>query len=311
MRSWAAWREKVASANDGPSTDMRGSGSSHLIVSATSRLGQFIASGGDFGVRLWSVARRSAVAVLKAPIRETGIAAVAFSPDGLLIAAGSANARTVRLWDVAKGTELAVLQGHTGAVYTVAFSPDGTLLASGSKDKTVRLWNAAQRTEVATLVGHTDYVFAVAFGTDGEVLASASADTTVRLWDVVQRQEAGVLRGHIDKARTVAFSPRGTRLASGGGTHDGTVRFWDVAQRQQVAVLRHDQLGTVVFGTIHSPALEGNLIGDSATRPYAVYLPPGYEVSAKRYPVLYVLHGYDQDETAPVTSVQDASDRML
>jgi enterochelin esterase-like enzyme len=43
---------------------------------------------------------------------------------------------------------------------------------------------------------------------------------------------------------------------------------------------------------VHSPSLEGNLNGDSAERDVYVYLPPGYEDSGRRYPVIYFLHGY-------------------
>ena len=52
------------------------------------------------------------------------------------------------------------------------------------------------------------------------------------------------------------------------------------------------QEGKFEWGKITSPALEGNLIGDSATRSFAVYLPPSYETIEKRYPVIYLLHGY-------------------
>ena len=45
--------------------------------------------------------------------------------------------------------------------------------------------------------------------------------------------------------------------------------------------------------TVHSPAIEGNLEGDSADREVIVILPPGYEAHPDlRYPVLYALHGY-------------------
>jgi hypothetical protein len=50
--------------------------------------------------------------------------------------------------------------------------------------------------------------------------------------------------------------------------------------------------GKLVYDTIHSPALEGNLVGDSADRSVIVYLPPSYDTSPeKRYPVVYILHG--------------------
>jgi enterochelin esterase-like enzyme len=43
---------------------------------------------------------------------------------------------------------------------------------------------------------------------------------------------------------------------------------------------------------VHSPALEGNLQGNDATRDVHVYLPPSYAKGNRRYPVVYFLHGY-------------------
>ncbi len=44
---------------------------------------------------------------------------------------------------------------------------------------------------------------------------------------------------------------------------------------------------------VHSPAIDGNLEGESADRDVLVLLPPGYAKNPrKRYPVLYALHGY-------------------
>src|SRR5271156_4963638 len=50
--------------------------------------------------------------------------AVAFSPDGKLLASASDD-NTVRLWDPATGVSLQMLEGHSDEVNTVAFSPDG------------------------------------------------------------------------------------------------------------------------------------------------------------------------------------------
>ncbi len=44
---------------------------------------------------------------------------------------------------------------------------------------------------------------------------------------------------------------------------------------------------------LDSPALAGNALGDPAARPLWIYLPPGYDDDpARRYPVVYVLHGF-------------------
>lgn len=63
------------------------------------------------------------------------------------------------------------------------------------------------------------------------------------------------------------------------------------AQQKQVAK------GTVQRIKVHGKLLEGNLSGDSADRYVSVYLPGGYGTSQKkRYPVVYFLHGYTDDD---------------
>jgi S-formylglutathione hydrolase FrmB len=53
--------------------------------------------------------------------------------------------------------------------------------------------------------------------------------------------------------------------------------------------------GTLISTKLHSPGLEGNLLGDSPDRDVAIYLPPGYDLDeSKSYPVLYFLHGITQ-----------------
>jgi len=114
--------------------------------------------------------------------------AVAFSPDGHLLASGLEDAGT-QLWDAGTGQWLHTLSPDatfwsemTGPVHAVAFSPDGRLLASASEDKTVRLWNPAAGQHERTLTGHARGIWGVAFSPDGRLLASASEDKTVRLW---------------------------------------------------------------------------------------------------------------------------------
>ena len=63
-----------------------------------------------------------------------------------------------------------------------------------------------------------------------------------------------------------------------------------------------------IRGSLHaewiaSPALEGNALGDPAERPVLVYTPPGYDPQgSRRYPVLYVLHGYTGDARSMIAS---------
>jgi S-formylglutathione hydrolase len=57
--------------------------------------------------------------------------------------------------------------------------------------------------------------------------------------------------------------------------------------------------GVTHVDTVPGPSLRGNLIGDPAWREVTVYLPPGYKRDrTKRYPVVYLLHGFAADHRA-------------
>jgi len=72
--------------------------------------------------------------------------------------------------------------------------------------------------------------------------------------------------------------------------------------------------GTVEQITVHGKSLEGNLEGDSPDRDLTVYLPPGYSADqTRRYPVLYLLHGYGGREntfTERLASLEESADRL-
>ncbi|HEX8357718.1 MAG TPA: alpha/beta hydrolase-fold protein, partial [Segetibacter sp.] len=64
-------------------------------------------------------------------------------------------------------------------------------------------------------------------------------------------------------------------------------------QSQTVTPLK----GSVERIKVHGKGLEGNLEGDDADRDVSVYLPPGYKANPKkRYPVVYFLHGYTDND---------------
>ncbi|MFE6632329.1 WD40 repeat domain-containing protein, partial [Streptomyces rochei] len=101
---------------------------------------------------------------------------------------------TVRIWDRATGICTAILDGHTGQVFSVAIAPDGTWLATTSYDNTVRIWDRTTGICTAILDGHTGPVLSVAIAPDGTWLATTSDDNTVRIWAVLERRTVAISR---------------------------------------------------------------------------------------------------------------------
>jgi len=78
----------------------------------------------------------------------SGIAAIAFSPDGKQIAAASDDT-TVTLFNLVTGTVRHTLRGHSDRVLAVVFSPDGKQIASAS-GKHLVLWGLGPGMEAPT-----------------------------------------------------------------------------------------------------------------------------------------------------------------
>ncbi|KAK3818742.1 MAG: WD40-repeat-containing domain protein [Benniella sp.] len=205
-----------------PITDESCVGRDNLFFAFSPR-GDQVASAGD-AVHLWKAETGDFLRTLDAQGFTTVITAIAYSPQGDLIAAAISHIQgnTVRLWDTETGDCLRILTGHTGYITSVVFSPKGDRIVSSSSDRTIRLWGVGVRISRRTAGGHNVTVHMVKCSPKGDQIASCSNDMTVRLWDV----ETGVCQ-HIlqDQARCLKYSPQGHQIAT--CSHDRTVRLWD------------------------------------------------------------------------------------
>ncbi len=169
-----------------------------------------------------------------------GVAGVAFSPDGTLIASGGLEGVAL-VREAASGKVRLTLVGHHVAVHGIAFSPDGTRLLCATESGTIQAWDVAIGQEELALKGHEGEVYAVCVSPDGSRIASAGSDRMVKVWDARTGRELLTLDGHRHGVRSVAWSRDGNRIAT--GSFDKTARLWDAATGKELRKLEGDAPG--------------------------------------------------------------------
>jgi WD40 repeat protein len=169
----------------------------------------------------------------------------AFSPDGKLIAAGSANGE-VWVWRLADKKQLFILEGHKNGVTALVFSRDGSTLMTGSSDGAVNLWTVA----------------------DGKLAKTVAANDLVRRFAATEDATFGQLAG-------LAQSPDGSLLAVSGYLNPlqpaplraGVTLVFNLADNSLLRVLPGGG-GTPAFGA------EGKLLltsGDGAIHQWGLF----------------------------------------
>jgi WD40 repeat protein len=127
--------------------------------------------------------------------------AVAFSPDGILIAGGQLNGM-ICMWEAATGKLIHTIPGHSAGVFALDFNANGTLLASASFDLMAKIWDVQSGREVASLYGNTGRVMGIAFSPDGTQVATGGEDGTVRLFAVRMEDLVALARSRVTRSLT-------------------------------------------------------------------------------------------------------------
>jgi WD40 repeat protein len=177
-----------------------------------------------------------------ATLHAAPVTALAFSPDGKILAATAGNTLTLR--DPATGDVKDSLTAGPGLrLTTLAFAPKGTLLAVGGgipgEKGEVRLLDRHNKTWLETLTLGADLVTGLAFSPDGRHLAAATMEKFVHVYQINDTEprltETLVLKGHAGPVTAVAFSPDGKVIVS--TSLDRSLKVWSAVDGASIRSL--------------------------------------------------------------------------
>ncbi len=189
-------------------------------------------------IYLWNTDATDVKATFKA--LDTSFYALAFSPNGRLLASGCSDG-SVRLWNATAQKEglggkigqympTLKLKGHKDAINILAFSPDGKTLLSGSEDGTIRAWDTTTGRQIYTCPGHMEGIRSIAVSEQINILTSSdSYPTQVRLWDIENGHQLSA--SYFGFTYSVTISPNATTITM-DDLSDRNLRLWDIQNRR-------------------------------------------------------------------------------
>jgi WD40 repeat protein len=202
----------------------------------------------DGTIRLWSLNPQTVYNTVLKPLHVlawteakeqpmANITSVAFSPDGLQIAAIAANSPQVKVWSVESGRMvLSNLIGLTDAT-EVMFSPNGEWIIAAHRDQSISIWDAATG-QLQDRLPQAGDVKSIQLSPNGQFLLSASLNGTAQLWrlkpDLAIADSATPFKAyaiatlpHGGSINQSVFSPKGQWVATASNT--GQAKIWDTA----------------------------------------------------------------------------------
>ena len=180
-----------------------------------------------------------------------GNSRIAFSADGVYLAASTRLYDRVHLWHAETGELLSVLSRHPEIKFKIGgwgrpliFSKDSRLLACATPENvspaldSISVWDVSSGESVACLRGHTTRVYALSFSPCGALLASGDESGTLREWEIATGKEVRVCSEYAAKYRVIPAYTASGELRVADASED-EITIWNVDRHEKLETFKH------------------------------------------------------------------------
>lgn len=241
----------------------------------------------DGTIRLWSLNPQTVYNTVLKPLQLltwaepnapseaiANVTSVAYSPDGLKVAAIAENSRQVKMWSVESGK--LILNNMTGLtdVTEVMFSPDDKWIITAHRDQSISIWDA-ETGHLEDSLPQAGDIKSLQISPDAQFLLSTALNGTARLWRLksnpTKSDPAQTFTPHListlspgSSIHQSVFSPKGEWVAT--ASNNGQAKLWETATGKLLYTF--EQKNQIPLGRIHgfNPLARVNLTRAGLTR---------------------------------------------
>jgi WD40 repeat protein len=179
-----SWKQIRLFKHHGDAMSVRFSSDNKYLGVATANISKAGYMKGKIAIWDWKANRNISEIITEGVLA----AAIAFSPDGQVIAGGNTDG-DIGIWRITDGSLVTKLKGHNDRIFDLSFSSNGEFLASASEDQDTIIWDM-QQLKLLKKLPHNNRVLTVTFWQNDNALVTTDK-RGINFWRISDGKQLG------------------------------------------------------------------------------------------------------------------------